>query len=50
MKSSPAPAVPAADANPAHWTATGQDYETLRIGMQALFYDLGIATPAAAAA
>jgi hypothetical protein len=32
---------------PAHWTATDQDYETLRIGMQALFHDLGIATPAA---
>ena len=29
---------------PAHWTATGQDYKTLRIGMQALFHDLGIAT------
>jgi hypothetical protein len=35
---------------PAHWTATDQDYETLRIGMQALFHDLGIATPAAPAA
>jgi hypothetical protein len=35
---------------PAHWTATGQDHQTLRIGMQALFHDLGIATPAAAAA
>ena len=27
---------------PAHWTAIDRDYETLRIGMQALFYDLGI--------
>ena len=35
---------------PAHWTVTGQDYETLRIGMQTLLHDLGIATPAAAAA
>ncbi|MGO9083177.1 MAG: hypothetical protein ACLQDY_29820 [Streptosporangiaceae bacterium] len=35
---------------PAHWTAIDRDYETLRIGMQALFHDLGITTPAAAAA
>jgi hypothetical protein len=35
---------------PAHWTAIDRDYETLRIGMQTLFYDLGITTPAAAAA
>jgi hypothetical protein len=27
-----------------------RDYETLRIGMQALFHDLGIATPVTAAA
>jgi hypothetical protein len=35
---------------PAHWTAIDRDYETLRIGMQTLFHDLGIATPDAAAA
>ncbi len=35
---------------PAHWTAIDRDYETLRTGMQALFHDLGITTPAAAAA
>ena len=35
---------------PTHWTTIDRDYETLRIGMQALFHDLGIATPAAAAA
>jgi hypothetical protein len=34
---------------PAHWTAIDRDYETLRIGMQALFADLGIATSSAAA-
>jgi hypothetical protein len=28
---------------PAHWTAIDRDYETLRIGMQTLFADLGIA-------
>jgi hypothetical protein len=28
---------------PAHWTAIDRDYETLRIGMRALFADLGIA-------
>jgi hypothetical protein len=28
---------------PAHWTAVDRDYETLRIGMQTLFADLGIA-------
>jgi hypothetical protein len=33
---------------PAHWTAVDRDYETLRIGMQALFADLGITTSAAA--
>ena len=31
---------------PAHWTAIDRDYETLRIGMQTLFDDLGI-TPTA---
>jgi len=35
---------------PAHWTRIDRDYETLRIGMQALFHDLGIATPVTAAA
>jgi hypothetical protein len=34
---------------PAHWTAIDRDYETLRIGMQALFADLGITTGSAAA-
>jgi hypothetical protein len=34
---------------PAHWTAVDRDYETLRIGMQALFADLGITTSSAAA-
>ncbi len=34
---------------PAHWTRIDRDYETLRIGMQNLFHDLGI-TPIAAAA
>ena len=32
---------------PAHWTLIDRDYETLRIGMQNLFHDLGI-TPIAA--
>jgi len=32
---------------PAHWTLIDRDYETLRIGMQTLFRDLGI-TPVAA--
>ena len=27
---------------PAHWTRVDRDYETLRIGMQTLFHDLGI--------
>ena len=31
---------------PAVWTAVDRHYETLRIGMQALFHDLGIATAA----
>jgi hypothetical protein len=35
---------------PAHWTAIDRDYETLRIGMQTLFHDLGIAAQDAAAA
>jgi hypothetical protein len=29
---------------PAHWTPIDRHYETLRIGMQALFNDLGITT------
>jgi hypothetical protein len=33
---------------PTHWTAIDRDYETLRIGMQTLFADLGITTSAAA--
>jgi hypothetical protein len=33
---------------PAHWTAIDRHYETLRIGMQDLFHDLGV-TPAAVA-
>ena len=33
---------------PAHWTAIDRDYQTLRIGMQALFADLGITTSTAA--
>ena len=32
---------------PATWTRIGRDGEALRIGMQALFHDLGITTPAA---
>jgi hypothetical protein len=35
---------------PAYWTAIDRDYETLRIGMQHLFDDLGITPTAAAAA
>ena len=34
---------------PATWTRVDRDYETLRIGMQTLFHDLGI-TPSSAAA
>jgi hypothetical protein len=34
---------------PTHWTQIDRDYETLRIGMQTLFGDLGITTGAAAA-
>jgi hypothetical protein len=34
---------------PAHWTRIDRDYETLRIGMQTLFHDLGIAASPAAA-
>ena len=33
---------------PAHWTDVDRDYETLRIGMQALFRDLAIETSPAA--
>jgi hypothetical protein len=33
---------------PTHWTAIDRDYETLRIGMQTLFADLGITASAAA--
>ena len=33
---------------PAHWTDIDRDYETLRIGMQALLRDLAIETPSAA--
>jgi hypothetical protein len=32
---------------PAHWTRIDRDYETLRIGMQTLFHDLGITSDAA---
>lgn len=39
---------PAAGTSP-HWTRIDRDYQTLRIGMQTLFEDLGI-TPAAATA
>lgn len=35
---------------PAHWTRIDRDYETLRIGMQTLFHDLGIMTAVPAAA
>jgi hypothetical protein len=35
---------------PAHWTRIDRDYETLRIGMEGLFHDLGITPTAAAAA
>jgi hypothetical protein len=34
---------------PTHWTAIDRDYETLRIGMQTLFADLGITASSAAA-
>ena len=34
---------------PAHWTRVDRDYQTLRIGMQTLFRDLGIETLPAAA-
>jgi hypothetical protein len=34
---------------PAHWTRVDRDYENLRVGMQALFGDLGISATAAAA-
>ena len=32
---------------PATWTSIDRDYETLRIGMQNLFHDLGITVAAA---
>ena len=35
---------------PTHWTRIDRDYETLRIGMQGLFNDLGITASTAAAA
>jgi hypothetical protein len=35
---------------PAHWTAIDRHYETLRIGMQDLFHDLGVTPTAVAAA
>jgi hypothetical protein len=34
---------------PAHWAQVDRDYESLRIGMQALFHDLAITTRTAAA-
>ncbi len=34
---------------PAHWTRVDRDYQTLRVGMQTLFRDLGIETLPAAA-
>ena len=39
---------PVAAATP-HWTRVDRDYETLRVGMQTLFYNLGITTQPAAA-
>jgi hypothetical protein len=35
---------------PSHWTAIDRDYESLRIGMETLFADLGIVTDDAMAA
>ncbi len=35
---------------PANWTQVDRDYESLRVGMQTLFSDLGITTPVACAA
>jgi hypothetical protein len=35
---------------PTHWTRVDRDYETLRVNMQTLFHDLGIATTTGAAA
>jgi hypothetical protein len=47
--SSPAIRIPRMGRKPAHWTPVDRDYETLRLGMQALFQHLGIqALPAAA--
>ena len=40
----------ASRSEPAVWTRVDRDYETLRIGMQDLFHDLGITPTAAAAA
>jgi hypothetical protein len=34
---------------PKTWTSLDRHYEQLRIGMQSLFADLGLTTPAAAA-
>ena len=34
---------------PTTWTGVDRDYEQLRLGMQTLFHDLGLATGAAAA-
>jgi len=42
-------AAPGSARKPAHWTAIDRDYETLRIGMQTLWRDLGITTSSAAA-
>ena len=42
-------AVPRMGRKPAIWTRVDRDYETLRIGMQNLFHDLGL-TPATTAA
>ena len=49
-RSWPASAAPAEDASPHIWTPIDRDYETLRIGMQALFHDLGITASTTAAA
>jgi len=40
---------PRRDRKPAHWTAIDPDDETLRVGMQTRFLDLGITTSSAAA-
>jgi hypothetical protein len=41
--------VPRRGRPPAHWTRVDRDYQTLQIGMQTLFRDLGIETLPAAA-